>query len=56
MVVEAGGGTLSEIHQSAKKVLLRAKDGLKRLERLEYSTSTAVDSPELSFFGTRDIA
>lgn len=54
-----GGGTLSEVHQSAKKLLLRCRDGLERLERLEHSTSTSaavagVDS-ELSFSVKRDI-
>ncbi|KAJ6693921.1 hypothetical protein OIU85_004685 [Salix viminalis] len=45
-----GGGTLSEIYQSAKKLLMRAQDGIERLERLENSTSSGgLDSPELSF-------
>ncbi|XP_062113569.1 membrin-11-like isoform X2 [Humulus lupulus] len=58
MAVELGGGvTLSEMYQSAKKLLIRTRDGLERLERLEYSsTSTAIDSPELSFSVKKDIA
>ncbi|KAH7542026.1 membrin-11 [Ziziphus jujuba] len=56
MAVEMGGGTLSEIHQSAKKLLMRSRGGLERLESLEYMTSTAVDSPELSYSVKRDIA
>lgn len=52
-----GGGTLSEIYQSAKKLLLRSRDGLERLERLEYSsTSASIDSPELSFSVKKDIS
>ncbi|KAG4924127.1 hypothetical protein JHK87_049667 [Glycine soja] len=57
--MEGGGGTLSEIHQSAKKLLLRSRDGLERLERLEYSAPAAAavsgaDS-ELSFAVKKDI-
>lgn len=55
MAVEMGGGTLSEIHQSAKKLLMRTRGGLERLENLEYMT-TAADSPELSYSVKRDIA
>lgn len=57
--MEGGGGTLSEVHQSAKKLLLRCRDGLERLERLEHSASASaavagVDS-ELSFAVKKDI-
>ena len=54
--MEGGGGTLSEIHQSAKKLLLRSRDGLERLERLEYSATagTGADT-ELSFAVKKDI-
>ena len=57
--MEGGGGTLSEIHQSAKKLLLRSRDGLERLERLEYSAAagaafSGADS-ELSFAVKKDI-
>ncbi|KAG6750797.1 hypothetical protein POTOM_045312 [Populus tomentosa] len=52
-----GGGTLSEIYQSAKKLLMRAQDGIERLERLENSTSSGgLDSPELSFVVKKDIS
>jgi len=54
--MEGGGGTLSEIYQSAKKLLLRSRDGLERLERLEYSATadTGADT-ELSFAVKKDI-
>ncbi|RDX71882.1 Membrin-11, partial [Mucuna pruriens] len=57
--MEGGGGTLSEIHQSARKLLLRSRDGLERLERLECSAATAAavagaDS-ELSFAVKKEI-
>lgn len=56
MAVE-GGGTLSEIYQSTKKALLRARDGIERLERLESSTSSGgLDSPELSFTVKKEIS
>lgn len=51
-----GGGTLSEIYQSSKRLLLRTRDGLERLERLESSSSSnLVDSPELALSIKRDI-
>ncbi|XP_050235487.1 membrin-11 [Mercurialis annua] len=50
-----GGATLSEKYQNSKKVLLRARDGIERLERLESSTSSGLDSPELSFNVKKDI-
>ncbi|XP_050371016.1 membrin-11 [Argentina anserina] len=49
-----GGGTLSEIHQSAKKLLLRTRDGLERLERLEYSSG--IDSPDLAMSIRNDLS
>ncbi|XP_059668585.1 membrin-11-like [Cornus florida] len=55
MAVE-GGGTLSELYQNSKKLLLRTRDGLERLERLELSSSNSLDSPELSVAVKRDIA
>lgn len=55
--MEGGGGTLSEIYQSEKKLLMRAQDGIERLERLENSTSSGgLDSPELSFVVKKDIS
>lgn len=53
--MEGGGGTLSEIHQTARKLLLRTRDGLERLERLEYSNSSS-SSSDLSFAVSKDIA
>ncbi|XP_018834170.2 membrin-11-like [Juglans regia] len=51
-----GGSTLSEIYQNAKKLMLRTRDAMERLERLEYSSgSVGMDSPELSSSITRDI-
>ncbi|XP_022154553.1 membrin-11-like [Momordica charantia] len=52
--MEGGGGTLSEIYQSAKRLLLRTRDGLEKLERLEYSAPSG-DSPDLSSSIKRDI-
>ncbi|GAB2271010.1 Membrin-11 [Dionaea muscipula] len=49
-----GGGTLSEIHQSAKKLVLKTREGLERLERLESSGS--VEPPELSYAIKKDIS
>ena len=54
MEASGGGGTLSEVYQSAKKLLLRTRDGLERLERLEYSTSSGMDA-ELAFGIKKDI-
>lgn len=54
-VISSGGGTLSEIYQSARKLLLRTRDGLERLERLEYSSSAAGMDTELSFAIKKDI-
>ncbi|GAV88738.1 V-SNARE_C domain-containing protein [Cephalotus follicularis] len=52
-----GGSTLSDIYQSSKKLLLRARDGIERLERLESSTSNGgLDSPDLSHSIKRDIS
>ncbi|XVE62510.1 hypothetical protein DITRI_Ditri06bG0123500 [Diplodiscus trichospermus] len=58
MVAMEGGGTLSEVYQSARKLLLRARDGIERLERLECSVSggLGLDSPELSFDVKKDIS
>jgi Golgi SNAP receptor complex protein 2 len=53
MAVE-GGGTLSELYQRSKRLLLKTRDELERLERLEYTTS--IDSPDLSFSVQRDIS
>ncbi|KAK4258213.1 hypothetical protein QN277_007685 [Acacia crassicarpa] len=53
--MDGSGGTLSEIYQSARKLLLRTRDGLERLERLEYSTSAAGMDTQLSFAVKKDI-
>ncbi|ONK65076.1 uncharacterized protein A4U43_C07F33350 [Asparagus officinalis] len=62
-----GGGTLSDLYQSAKKLLLRARDGIGKLERFEsamYSSSSSFSSrpampfdshPELSFATKKDL-
>ncbi|XP_058084625.1 membrin-11-like [Magnolia sinica] len=54
------GGTLSEIYQSSRHLLLRTRDGLERLERLDASSSSfssnAVDSPDLAFSIKKDIS
>lgn len=52
------GGTLSEIYQNSRRMLLRTRDALERLERLESATTSAgggLDSPELSTSIKRDI-
>ncbi|KAK4793004.1 hypothetical protein SAY86_023439 [Trapa natans] len=52
-----GGGTLSELYQNARRALLRTRDGIERLERLESSASTGgLDLPELSNSIRRDIS
>ncbi|XP_023518923.1 membrin-11-like [Cucurbita pepo subsp. pepo] len=50
-----GGGTLSEIYHSAKRLLLRTRDELEKLERLEYTAASGMDSPDLSSSIKRDI-
>ncbi|CAH2070812.1 unnamed protein product [Thlaspi arvense] len=47
-----GGGGLSEVYSSAKKILLKARYGIERLERFE---SAPMDSPDLSSSVKRDI-
>ncbi|KAI3839864.1 hypothetical protein MKW98_010169 [Papaver atlanticum] len=51
-----GVDTLSEIHQNSKRLLMRVRGGLERLEQLEYSSPSGIDSPELSFSIKRDIS
>ncbi|KAL5716241.1 hypothetical protein ACHQM5_017960 [Ranunculus cassubicifolius] len=48
--MEGGGGTLSEIYQSSKRLLIKTRDGLERLE-----LSSTNDSLELSMSIKRDI-
>lgn len=50
-----GGGTLSGIYQNSKRLLIGTRDALERLERLEFSSSAGMDSPELSFSIKKDI-
>ncbi|KAL9262444.1 Membrin-11-like protein [Drosera capensis] len=52
--VGIGGGTLSEIHQSAKKLVMKTREGIERLERLE--SSGGMDPPELSYSIKKDIS
>lgn len=40
----AGGGSLSELYQSSRRLLLKSRDGLERLERFEYTSSSSSSS------------
>ncbi|XP_042493630.1 membrin-11 [Macadamia integrifolia] len=51
-----GRGTLSDIYQSSKRLLLRTRDGLEKLERYEIPSSNDLDSPELTSSLKKDIA
>ncbi|XP_076890149.1 membrin-11-like [Bidens hawaiensis] len=51
MAVEGGGTTLSDLYQRSRRLLLKTRDDLERLERL----AAAVDSPEISVSVRRDI-
>lgn len=42
--VAGGGGTLSEFYQSSRRLLLKTRDGLERLERFEYTSSSSSSS------------
>ncbi|XP_031101591.1 membrin-11-like [Ipomoea triloba] len=42
--VRGGGGTLSELFQSSRRLLLKTRDGLEKLERFEYSSSSVAFS------------
>lgn len=47
MAMEGGGGTLSEVYQSSRKLLMRARDEIAKLERFEsaaYSSSSSLSS------------
>ncbi|GJQ91875.1 membrin-12 [Tanacetum coccineum] len=52
MAVEGGGVTLSELYQRSKRLLLKTRDDLERLELL----AGTAESPELSVSVRRDIA
>ncbi|XP_074271046.1 membrin-11-like [Silene latifolia] len=55
--VGGGGTTLSELHQNAKKLLMKIRVSLERLERLESSTSAGASAmPELGFEINKDIS
>ncbi|XP_068635504.1 membrin-11-like [Aristolochia californica] len=58
--MEGGGTTLSEMYQSSMRILIRVRDGVERLERLNSSyndsSSKAVDSTDLAVCITRDVA
>lgn len=47
------GGTLSEMYKATQKLLIRTKDGLTRLEVLEFSSSSSSSSsmPSSSYNG-----
>ncbi|CAH9134766.1 unnamed protein product [Cuscuta epithymum] len=42
--VTVGGGTLSELYQSSRRLLLKTRDGLEKLERCQYTSSSASSS------------
>ncbi|OIT20868.1 PREDICTED: membrin-11-like [Nicotiana attenuata] len=46
--VAGGGGTLSEFYQRSRRLLLKTRDGLERLERFEYTSSSSSSSSVLS--------
>ncbi|KAL0426645.1 UNVERIFIED_CONTAM: Membrin-11 [Sesamum latifolium] len=41
MAVEGGGGNLSELYSGSKRLALKVRDSLERLERLEYTSSSS---------------
>ncbi|CAA2934892.1 membrin-11-like [Olea europaea subsp. europaea] len=43
-VDSGGGGTISELYSSSKRLLLKTRDALERLERLEYTSSSSSSS------------
>ncbi|KAF5728964.1 membrin-11 [Tripterygium wilfordii] len=49
-----GGGTLSDVYQSAKRQLLKARDGIEKLERT--TSNGGLDSPEMLFAVKIDIS
>uniref|UniRef100_A0A1J3EMB6 Membrin n=2 Tax=Noccaea caerulescens TaxID=107243 RepID=A0A1J3EMB6_NOCCA len=51
--IVGGGGSLSEVHSNAKRILLRARDGIERLERFE--SAAPMDSSDLVSSVKRDI-
>ncbi|KAI5675272.1 hypothetical protein M9H77_06222 [Catharanthus roseus] len=51
----SGSGTLSEIYQNSKRLLLKTRDGLERLERLEYMSSSLPSSSSSSLGSSPDL-
>lgn len=51
--IVGGGGSLSEVHSNVKRILLRARDGIERLERFE--SAAPMDSSDLVSSVKRDI-
>lgn len=41
MVMEGGGGSLSELYSSSKRLSLKIRDALERLERLEFTSTSS---------------
>ncbi|XP_051121944.1 membrin-11-like [Andrographis paniculata] len=48
MAVESGGGGLSELYSSSKRLSIKIRDDLERLERLEYTSSASASASSLS--------
>ncbi|KAG9140841.1 hypothetical protein Leryth_010387 [Lithospermum erythrorhizon] len=55
MSAVGGGGSLSEVYQNSKRLLIKTRDGLEKLERLEYTSASGLGSPELSDLVKGDI-
>ncbi|GAA0174028.1 SNARE protein [Lithospermum erythrorhizon] len=55
MSTVGGGGSLSEVYQNSKRLLIKTRDGLEKLERLEYTSASGLGSPELSDLVKGDI-
>ncbi|CAH8387256.1 unnamed protein product [Eruca vesicaria subsp. sativa] len=51
--IVGGGGSLSDVYISAQRILLRARDGIERLERFE--SASLVDSSDLTSSVKRDV-
>ncbi|XP_051152479.1 membrin-11 [Andrographis paniculata] len=54
MALEGGGGSLSEFYSSSKRLSLKVRDALERLERLEYtsSSSSSLSSSDVAVVGS----
>ncbi|CAA3019226.1 Bos1 membrin family Qb-SNARE, partial [Olea europaea subsp. europaea] len=53
-VAESGGGSLSELYSSSKRLLLKTRESLERIERLEYTSSSSFSSSSTVVPGTSD--